>query len=205
MPGQDVLDPAPVDVAVDLVGVVGRPGDVVLDQGAPLEHGDLGHLRLDVDADEVAADLLGAPVPARSGGDCATAWPRPRLAPIRPAGSATLGASRPSARWRSGRASGDHRRGRRAGARAVGRRWRHRRRGPGVADLGLCAGRRARRGRRASAALPAASGGRPSGVWLISVSDMRESPPCVLCRAAMRSRARSPGSGSNRAPSRSIH
>src|SRR5580704_10348671 len=31
-------------------------------------------------------------------------------------------------------------------------------------------------------ALPAASGGRPSGVWLISVSDMREVPPRVLCR-----------------------
>ena len=73
--GQDVLDPAPVDVAVDLVGVVGRPGDVVLHQRAPLEHGDLGHVRLDVDADQVAADLLGAPLPARSGAGCA-----PRLA-----------------------------------------------------------------------------------------------------------------------------
>jgi hypothetical protein len=39
---QHVLDPAPVDVAVDLVGVVGGPRDVVLDQGAALEHGDLG-------------------------------------------------------------------------------------------------------------------------------------------------------------------
>ena len=41
-PGQDVLDPAAVDVPVDLGGLVGRPGDVVLDQRAALQHGDLG-------------------------------------------------------------------------------------------------------------------------------------------------------------------
>ena len=58
MPGQHVLDPAPVDVAVDLGGVVGGPGDVVLDQGAPLEQGDLGDLRAHVHADHVAADRL---------------------------------------------------------------------------------------------------------------------------------------------------
>ena len=61
--GQDVLHPAPVDVAVDLVGVVGRPGDVVLHQGAPLEHGDLGHVGLDMDADQVPAHLLRLAVP----------------------------------------------------------------------------------------------------------------------------------------------
>ncbi len=66
MPGQHVLDPAPVDVAVDLGGVVGGPGHVVLDQRAALEHGDLGHGRLDVDADQVAADLLALPVTARA-------------------------------------------------------------------------------------------------------------------------------------------
>ena len=62
--GQDVLHPAPVDVAVDLVGVVGRPGDVVLHQRAALEHGDLGHVGLDVDADQVPAHLLRLAVPS---------------------------------------------------------------------------------------------------------------------------------------------
>ena len=64
--GQDVLHPAAVHVAVDLVGVVGRPGDVVLHQRASLEHGDLCHLRLDVDADQVAPHLLRLAVPARA-------------------------------------------------------------------------------------------------------------------------------------------
>ena len=62
--GQHVLHPTPVDVAVDLVGVIGRPRHVVLDQGAPLEHGDLGHLGLDVHADQVAPHLLRLAVPS---------------------------------------------------------------------------------------------------------------------------------------------
>ena len=66
---QDVLDPAPVDVAVDLGGVVGRPRHVVLDQGPALEHGDLGGVRADVDAHEVAphrpSPALPAAAPAR--------------------------------------------------------------------------------------------------------------------------------------------
>ena len=44
--GQHVLHPPEVDVAVDLVDVVGRAGDVVLDQRPALEHGDLGRLGL---------------------------------------------------------------------------------------------------------------------------------------------------------------
>ena len=54
--GQHVLHPADVDVAVDLADVVGRPADVVLDQVAALEHGDLGHVRAHLDAHEVAPD-----------------------------------------------------------------------------------------------------------------------------------------------------
>jgi hypothetical protein len=78
---QHVLHPAPVDVAVDLVGVVGRPGDVVLDQRAALQHGDLGHVRLHVHADQVAPHLLALAVPAR-------AAPAPAaLAPGDPRGS----------------------------------------------------------------------------------------------------------------------
>ncbi len=63
--GQDVLDPSPVDVAVDLGGVVGGPGDVVLDEGASLEQGDLGHVGADVDADHVAADRLAPALATR--------------------------------------------------------------------------------------------------------------------------------------------
>ncbi len=123
--GQDVLDPAPVDVAVDLVGVVGRPGDVVLDQGAALEHGDLGHLGLDVHADQVAADLLASCAPGPSGGGCGCAWPRPRrpsgLGPRRLPSSASAPSSRAAGR-RSGRVERHHRapRPRLAGA---GVRW----------------------------------------------------------------------------------
>ncbi len=61
--GQHVLHPPPIDVPVDLGGVVRRPGDVVLDQGPPLEQGDLGHLRADVDADHVAPDGLAPALP----------------------------------------------------------------------------------------------------------------------------------------------
>ena len=48
--GQHVLDPAEVDVAVDLGDVVGRARHVVLDEGAALEHGDLGGLGAHVHA-----------------------------------------------------------------------------------------------------------------------------------------------------------
>ncbi len=61
---EHVLDPAPVDVAVDLGGVVGRPGDVVLDQGPPLEQGDLGHLRANMDTDHVATDRFAPALPS---------------------------------------------------------------------------------------------------------------------------------------------
>ena len=68
-PRQDVLHPAAVDVAVDLVGVVEGPGDVVLDERAALEHGDLGGVLGDVHAHEVAPDRAAlafpAPTPAR--------------------------------------------------------------------------------------------------------------------------------------------
>ena len=61
---QHVLDPSPVDVAVDLGGVVRGPGDVVLDEGPALEQGDLGDLRAHVHADHVAADRLAPPFTA---------------------------------------------------------------------------------------------------------------------------------------------
>ena len=194
--GQHVLDPAPVDVAVDLVRVVGRPGHVVLDQRAALEHGDLGHVRLHVDADQVAAHLLGAPVPAGA---------TPAAGPLgRPSSSAVGG--RPSAV--AGR--GLLRRGRPRAAPAA-RRAPTALGGGGAAGAGRVSpifGLRGAAGRaRASGGLvpPAASGGGPSGVWLISVSDMRESPPRVLCRVATPVPGPLTGSGSNRAPSRSIH
>jgi len=46
------------------VAVVRCPRDVVLDERPPLEQGDLGHLRSDVDADHVATDRLAPPLPA---------------------------------------------------------------------------------------------------------------------------------------------
>ena len=55
---QNVLDPAEVDVAVDLADVVGRTRDLMLDQFASLEGGDLGGLGADMDAHQVAADGL---------------------------------------------------------------------------------------------------------------------------------------------------
>ena len=54
--GQDVLHAADVDVAVDLADVVGWPADVVLDQVATLEHGNLRHVLAHLDAHEVAPD-----------------------------------------------------------------------------------------------------------------------------------------------------
>ena len=61
---QDVLDLAQVDVAVDLVGVVGRSGHVVLDERPALEDGDLGGLGPDVDGHHVAADGPALALPA---------------------------------------------------------------------------------------------------------------------------------------------
>ena len=64
-----VLDPTEVDVPVDLGRVVGRPRDVVLDERAPFEHGDLRRRRADVDDHEVAPERPAAavgPSPARS-------------------------------------------------------------------------------------------------------------------------------------------
>ncbi len=57
--GQHVLDPTQVEVAVDLGGLVGLFDHVVLDQGAALEHGDVGGLALDVHAHEVATHGAG--------------------------------------------------------------------------------------------------------------------------------------------------
>ena len=53
---QHVLHLAEVDVAVDLADIVGGSADVVLDQGATLEHGDLGQRRANLDRHQVATD-----------------------------------------------------------------------------------------------------------------------------------------------------
>ena len=54
--GEHVLDPSEIDVAVNLADIVGRPADVMLDQVAALQDGDLGHARTDLHAHEVPAD-----------------------------------------------------------------------------------------------------------------------------------------------------
>ncbi len=54
--GQHVLHTAQVDVAVDLCGVVGGARNVMLDQGAAFEDGDLGCGRAYVDRHEVAPE-----------------------------------------------------------------------------------------------------------------------------------------------------
>ena len=97
---QDVLDLAQVDVAVDLAGVVGRAGHVVLDERPALEDRDLGGLGPDVDRHQVAADgpalALPAPPPLerllveldrrpRRRGRRPGPVPRPRPGPDRPA------------------------------------------------------------------------------------------------------------------------
>ena len=61
---EHVLHPAEVDVAVDLGDVVRRAAHVVLDEVAPLEHGDLGELRADVHAHQVAPDRPAVALPA---------------------------------------------------------------------------------------------------------------------------------------------
>ncbi len=63
---EDVLDPAEVDVAVDLGHVVRRPADVVLDQVPSLEDRDLHQLGSHVDAHQVATDRPTVALPAPS-------------------------------------------------------------------------------------------------------------------------------------------
>ena len=63
-PRQHVLHPAAVDVAVDLGGIVEDAGDVVLDERAALQDGDLGDVRRDVDAHQVAPDRPALALPA---------------------------------------------------------------------------------------------------------------------------------------------
>ena len=82
--GQHVLDPTEVDVPVDLRRVVGRPRDVVLDERAPFEHGDLSGGRADMDNHEVAPE-----------GPAATVGAAPAAAA--PVGAATFGPARPPA------------------------------------------------------------------------------------------------------------
>src|SRR5205085_6536449 len=55
-----VLHPADVHVAVDLVGVVGGPRDVVLDEGASFEHRNLGDALPHLHAHQVAPDGFAA-------------------------------------------------------------------------------------------------------------------------------------------------
>ena len=90
-PGQDVLHPAQVDVAVDR-GVVGlERADVVLDQAAALEH----------------ADVRGARRPARARPSCSAR-------PDDPCGSGRAAARGPCRRARRARPPRRRRRGRRA-------------------------------------------------------------------------------------------
>ena len=57
--GQHILDAADVDVAVDLADIVGRPGDVMLEQHSSLEDRDVGaRILRHVDVHLVAADRL---------------------------------------------------------------------------------------------------------------------------------------------------
>ena len=146
--GQHVLHPADVDVAVDLADVVGRPADVVLDQVAALEHGDLGHVLADLHAHQVATDgpAVALAAAALLGEVVGAARQRPAAAPRGARGAplalaVVAGAARRLRRRRP-------RAGRRCGPpawRAGGRRRRllgrrrrpARRRRAGVADLRL--------------------------------------------------------------------
>ena len=216
---EHVLDPAPVDVAVDLVGVVGGPGHVVLHQRAPLEHGDLGHAGLDVHAHQVAPDLLALAITARA---AATARPLPvALALVAVAVADSSSACRPSSRYHGGARRGH--RGRRRPTLGSLRRPTGASRGAAgrPAGAGLVSPICGRWWGVAAGVLAGAAGGLsppgspvigPSWVWLISDSDMRESPPCVVHEArpaACTTTGSVPSplteSGSNRAPSRSIH
>ena len=131
MPGSTFCTRPQVDVAVDLADVVLGPRDVVLDQGAALEHGDLGGLGAHVHAHEVAADrpalALAAP-PAlerllvdrswAAGLDRGTRRPLPP-APPPPLAPASPAAAPASARRRLGSSAVSTRRGpacRRSGA-----------------------------------------------------------------------------------------
>ena len=145
-PGQHVLDPTQVDVAVDLGGVVGLAGDVVLDQGPSLEHGDLGGGGLGVDDHQVAADRAALALAAAAAFerlvvdlDRARRRARPPPAGGRRAGAAPAAPAPPA-----GRTLTRQRVSRRAGFAVVdppgGRSWRgghHDRGRAGVADLGL--------------------------------------------------------------------
>ena len=133
--GQHVLHPADVDVPVDLADVVGGAADVVLDQVAALEHGDLGHVLADLDAHQVAPDRppVALPAAARLGPSPSTG-PR-RLRPVSAAGGPlALRARRRSPRSRRPTAARPRPRRRR---RRVARRRGRRRRRAGVADLRL--------------------------------------------------------------------
>ena len=179
MPGQHVLDLAQVDVAVDLAGVVGGPGHVVLDERPALEHGDLGGLGPHVDAHQVAADgpALALPAPAplerllveldRVLGVAAAARgaaTRPRPVPGRPASGGawwpwrnrrrpppTRAVSRPRSPPRPSWCGAGPRRGGRAG-----RRRRRRPRAGRVSPILGVAGRRAPAGRPSARPPPAA-------------------------------------------------
>ena len=210
MPGQHVLHPPEVDVAVDLGDVVGRARHVVLDEGAALEHRDLGGLRVDVDAHEVAADRPALALAAAAGFEDvvvevdAAGWAaRPgRARPCgpcrRPRGCAGRAACALACRRRRRRRD----RGRPGGGGAwPGRRRCPRRRRPGatgrrrrrsrhrVADLGLAgaprrpaaAPARRRRPRRTSAGPPAGVSG-SSG--LRSSPAVRRRPPSAASASA---------------------
>ena len=186
--GQDVLHPAPVDVAVDLVGVVGRPGDVVLHQRAPLEHGDLGHVGLDVDADQVAAHLLRLAVPAGATPAAGTLAVAVAVAFGR-FGLLHIAASLSFGRGRLGPLERHHG-GRRLGRRGCG----DGRCRPGVPDLRLRPGRGPRPVGRASAA---AAPRLLRGVTLRALADFRlgheGKPSSRAVSRRHRSRARSQG------------
>ena len=85
---QDVLDPAEVDVAVYLGGVIGGTAHVVLDERPALEHGDLRRRRADVDDHEVAAQRAVAPLRCSPAVTCCPSRGRPGRCP-RPRGPAT--------------------------------------------------------------------------------------------------------------------
>ena len=158
---KDVLHPAAVDVAVDLVGVVLGAGDVVLDERAALEHGDLGRLGLDVDAHQVAPDRAALALPPRRR--------EPRLVRVGRIGGPAGVASPSSATARRAARLAGGRRGLRGGrplARLVGRSVGARTAPSGSAvlgTLGRCGRRRRCPCRRRPVAARACGGGGPAG------------------------------------------